>query len=113
MHLQRDSITNRLPALEGSRSARGVSGWIFRQLARFALSRHRAELIRLFQCAMDERTRHRDAALQALDTGRHDCQWFRMAGRFSQRSVCVFCRISATRPACAQAIWSASHLAAS
>ncbi|MDR6208077.1 hypothetical protein QF025_006878 [Paraburkholderia graminis] len=54
-------------ALEGSQSARGVIGRIRRQLAGFALSRHRADLARLFQCAVGERSRHRKAATRALD----------------------------------------------
>jgi len=53
--------------LEGGQSARGVIGRIRRQLAGFALSRHRADLARLFQCAVDERHRHRKAATRALD----------------------------------------------
>ena len=53
-------------ALEGGQSARGVIGRIRRQLASFALSRH-ADLARLFQCAMGERTRYRKAATRALD----------------------------------------------
>ena len=54
-------------ALEGGQSARGVIGRIRRQLASFAISRHRADLARLFQCAMGERTRYRKAATRALD----------------------------------------------
>ncbi|SAL07116.1 phage integrase family protein [Caballeronia calidae] len=54
-------------ALEGGQSARGVIGRIRRQLASFALNRHRADLARLFQCAMGERTRYRKAATRALD----------------------------------------------
>ncbi|MFP3588203.1 hypothetical protein SCB29_31870 [Paraburkholderia sp. SIMBA_055] len=49
-------------AFEGGQSARGVIGRIRRQLASFALSRHRADLARLFQCAVGERTRYRKAA---------------------------------------------------
>lgn len=54
-------------ALEGGQSARGVIGRIRRQLTGFALSRHRADLARPFQCAVGERTRHRKAATLALD----------------------------------------------
>jgi len=54
-------------ALEGGHSARGVIGGIRRQLVGFALSRHRADLAQLFQCAAGERTRHRKAATRALD----------------------------------------------
>ncbi len=54
-------------ALEGGQSARGVIGRISRQLASFALSRHRADLARLFQCAVGERTCYRKAATRALD----------------------------------------------
>ncbi len=54
-------------ALEGGQSARGVIGRIRRQLAGFALSRHRADLAQLFQCAVGERSRHRKAATRALD----------------------------------------------
>ncbi|SAL06851.1 phage integrase family protein [Caballeronia calidae] len=42
-------------------------GRIRRQLAGFALSRHRADLARLFRCAVGERTLYRKAATRALD----------------------------------------------
>ncbi|MGF6439651.1 hypothetical protein QF002_000460 [Paraburkholderia youngii] len=54
-------------ALEGGQSARGVIGRIRRQLVGFALSRHRADLAQLFQCAVGERSHHRKAATRALD----------------------------------------------
>lgn len=64
----REAIERYCPqALEGGQSARGVIGRIRRQLAGFALSRHRADLTRLFQCAVGERSRHRKAATRALD----------------------------------------------
>lgn len=53
--------------LDGGQSARGVIGQIRRQLAGFALSRHRADLARLFQCTVGERSRHRKAVTVALD----------------------------------------------
>jgi hypothetical protein len=64
----REAVERYCPhALEGGKSARGVIGYIRRQLVDFALSRHRADLARLFQCAAGERTRHRKAATRALD----------------------------------------------
>jgi hypothetical protein len=64
----REAVERYCPqALGGGQSARGVIGRIRRQLAGFALSRHRADLARLFQCAAGERTRHREAATRALD----------------------------------------------
>ncbi|NPT60786.1 phage integrase family protein [Paraburkholderia elongata] len=64
----REAVERYCPyALEGGRSARGVIGRVRRQLADFALSRHRADLARLFQCVAGERTRHRKAATRALD----------------------------------------------
>ncbi|MBK3337206.1 phage integrase family protein [Burkholderia pseudomallei] len=54
-------------ALGEGQSARGVIGRIRQQLAGFALSRHRADLARPFQCAASVRTRHRKAATRALD----------------------------------------------
>lgn len=56
-----------LQALEDGRSARGVIGRIRRQLAGFALSRQRDDLVRPFQCTAGERTRYRKAAILALD----------------------------------------------
>ena len=64
----RDAILRYCPqALERSHSARGVIGRIRRQVVGFALSRHRADLAKPFQCATGERTHHRAAACQALD----------------------------------------------
>jgi len=64
----REALERHCPqALEGGQSARGVIGRIRRQLASFALSRHRADLARLFQCAVGERTRYRKAAIRAQD----------------------------------------------
>jgi hypothetical protein len=54
-------------AIGDGQSARGVIGRIRRQLAGFALSRHRDDLVALFQCAAGERTRHRKAVTRALD----------------------------------------------
>jgi integrase len=63
----REAVERYCPhALEGGKSARGVIGYIRRQLVDFALSRHRADLARLFQCAAGQRTRHRKAATRAL-----------------------------------------------
>jgi hypothetical protein len=60
----REAVERYCPqALEGGQSARGVIGRIRLQLASFALSRHRADLARLFQCAVGERTCYRKAAL--------------------------------------------------
>jgi hypothetical protein len=50
----------------GDQSARGVIGRIRRQLAGFALSRHRADRARLFECAVGEGTLYRKAATRAL-----------------------------------------------
>jgi len=51
----REAIERYYPrALEGGQSARGVIGRIRRQLAGFALSRHRADLARLFQSAVGD-----------------------------------------------------------
>ncbi|CAG9243404.1 phage integrase family protein [Paraburkholderia caribensis] len=64
----REAVERYCPyALEGGQSARGVIGRVRRQLADFALSRHRADVARLFQCVAGERTRHRKAATRALD----------------------------------------------
>lgn len=64
----REAVERYCPhALGESQSARGVIGRIRRQLAGFALSRHRADLARPFQCAAGERTRHRKVATRALD----------------------------------------------
>jgi hypothetical protein len=64
----REAVERYCPqALEGGQSARGVIGRMRRQIVGFALSRHRADLARLFQCAVGERSRHRKAATQALD----------------------------------------------
>jgi site-specific recombinase XerD len=64
----REAVERYCPyALEGGQSARGVIGRVRRQLADFALSRHRADLARLFQCVAGARTRHRKAATRALD----------------------------------------------
>ena len=65
----REAIERYCPhALGGGQSARGVIGRMRRQIADFALSRHRADLARPFLCAAGERSRHRKAAIQALDT---------------------------------------------
>jgi site-specific recombinase XerD len=64
----REAVERYCPqALEGGQSARGVIGRIRRQLAGFALGRHRTDLARPFQCAESERSRHRKAATRALD----------------------------------------------
>lgn len=64
----RDAILRYCPqALDGSHSARGAIGRIRRQVAGFALTRHRADLAEPFQCMDGERTRHRGAAMRALD----------------------------------------------
>ncbi|MBR7964555.1 site-specific integrase [Burkholderia vietnamiensis] len=64
----REAVERYCPrALEGGQSARGVVGRIRRQIVDFALSRHRNDLAKSFQCAADERTRHRKAATRALD----------------------------------------------
>ncbi|MBP0713552.1 site-specific integrase [Burkholderia sola] len=64
----REAIERYCPqALEGGQSARGVIGWLRRQVVEFVLSRHRDDLVPPFQCAAGERTRHRKAANRALD----------------------------------------------
>ena len=64
----REAVERYCPhALDGGRSARGVIGRIRRQLAGFALSRHRTDLVPLFQCTASERARHRRAVTRALD----------------------------------------------
>lgn len=64
----REAVERYCPqALAGGQSARGVIGRIRRQLAGFALSRHRADLAQPFQCVAGERTRCRRAANRALD----------------------------------------------
>ncbi|WGS55291.1 site-specific integrase (plasmid) [Paraburkholderia sp. D15] len=64
----REAVERYCPqALEGGHSARGVIGCIRRQIADFALNRHRADLARPFQCAAGERSRNRKAATRALD----------------------------------------------
>jgi site-specific recombinase XerD len=54
-------------ALAEGQSARGVLGRLRQQVARFALSRHRDDLARLFQCAATGRTRHARAVIRALE----------------------------------------------
>ncbi|GAB6852511.1 site-specific integrase [Paraburkholderia kururiensis] len=54
-------------ALGDGTSARGVIGRIRRQIVEFALSRHREDVARLFQCPADERESYRKAASRALD----------------------------------------------
>lgn len=64
----RDAIRRYCPqALEDGHSARGAIGHIRRQMVGFALSRHRVDLAEPFQCMDGERTRHRGAAMRALD----------------------------------------------
>lgn len=68
MH-SREAVEHYQPeALRDGQSARGVIGRIRRQIVEFALSRHREDLARLFQCPADERAHHRKAASRALDT---------------------------------------------
>lgn len=54
-------------ALGDGRSARGVVGQMRRQLADFARSRHRHDLVGLFQCDASARTRHIKAVAHALE----------------------------------------------
>jgi site-specific recombinase XerD len=54
-------------AIAEGQSARGVLGRLRQQLAGFAMSRHRDDLARLFQCAATERTRHAKAVTRALE----------------------------------------------
>ena len=64
----RDAIRRYCPqALDDSHSARGAIGRIRRQVAGFAVSRHRVDLAEPFQCIASERTHHRSDAIQALD----------------------------------------------
>jgi hypothetical protein len=64
----REAVERYCPqAIGDGQSARGVIGRIRRQLAGFALSRHRADLVALFQCTAGERTRYRKAVTRALD----------------------------------------------
>lgn len=64
----REAVERYCPqALEAGQSARGVIGYIRRQIADFALSRHRADLARPFQCVAAERIHYRKAATRALD----------------------------------------------
>lgn len=64
----REAVERYCPRTLGDgQSARGVIGRIRRQLADFALSRHRGDLAQPFQCVAGERTRCRRAANRALD----------------------------------------------
>lgn len=63
-----DAVIRYCPqAIGESRSTRGVIGCLRREVVGFALSRHRADLAEPFQCMASERTRHRGAAIRALD----------------------------------------------
>jgi site-specific recombinase XerD len=65
----REAVKHYRPeALRDGKSARGEIGRIRRQVVEFALSRHREDLARLFQCPADKRAYHRKAASRALDT---------------------------------------------
>lgn len=64
----REAVERYCPlALNGGRSARGVIGRLRREVVGFALSRHRDDLARPFQCTASERTHHLRAVTRALD----------------------------------------------
>lgn len=64
----RDAIERYRPDQFGEgKSALSVLGRIRRQLADFAVTRHRDDLTKLFQRAAGERTRHSKAVVRALD----------------------------------------------
>jgi site-specific recombinase XerD len=64
----RDAVVRYCPDVLGEgRSARGALSRIRRQIAGFALSRHRDDLAALFRSAAGERTRHARAVARALE----------------------------------------------
>lgn len=64
----REAVEHYCPEQLGDgKSARGVIGCIRRQLIDFAVSRHRDDLAKLFQCEAGERTRHCKAVASAID----------------------------------------------
>jgi len=67
----RAAVEQYRPATLGDgRSARDVLGHIRRQFAEFARSRHRDDLVALFQCDASARTRHIKAVVHALEVMR-------------------------------------------